>query len=439
MKIIVKNINKIHSAEINLNGLTVVTGVNDSGKSTLSKVLFSTIKAVASIERNSNESKEVLIGKHIRSLYGHIKDCNTPFFALEKFRELFPIDRRQFLSSLMALNTREEINLFCDERLEFLSDELRFPPRILSFVRKDLDNISLCLLDNENPAAMMAAEIRSFVESEFVNRITSNDSESSYVSIKQDDETDIISYKLVNDEVREVYYNTDVIEGFFKDATYVESPLYLHMIDALRRAGTYYDINPNRVIMPMVAMHIKDLVEKLDSLYITQEHDLSVNDQLEHISNVTLGQFVFDEERRQIYFNKDGRQYSPMNVASGIKNFGVLQILLQTGVISPDRPLLWDEPENHMHPDWQIRFAEIIVQLVKSGIPILISTHSPYFTQSIRYYSAKYNIGNFVDYYMAEEKDDGLSVIENVTNDLNRVFVRLAAPLREIMNIPNIQ
>ncbi len=41
-----------------------------------------------------------------------------------------------------------------------------------------------------------------------------------------------------------------------------------------------------------------------------------------------------------------------------------------------------------------------------------------------------------VKYYMAEDSDETkLSTLKEVTNDLNRVFTRLAAPLREIMNV----
>lgn len=39
------NILKVADADIELGGLTVITGENDSGKSTVGKVLFSTLKA----------------------------------------------------------------------------------------------------------------------------------------------------------------------------------------------------------------------------------------------------------------------------------------------------------------------------------------------------------------------------------------------------------
>ena len=40
IKISVKDFRAIHSADIDLNGITVIAGVNGSGKSTLSRLLY---------------------------------------------------------------------------------------------------------------------------------------------------------------------------------------------------------------------------------------------------------------------------------------------------------------------------------------------------------------------------------------------------------------
>ena len=41
MKLIIKNIGKLKNAEVEINGITVITGENNTGKSTISKTLFS--------------------------------------------------------------------------------------------------------------------------------------------------------------------------------------------------------------------------------------------------------------------------------------------------------------------------------------------------------------------------------------------------------------
>lgn len=129
--------------------------------------------------------------------------------------------------------------------------------------------------------------------------------------------------------------------------------------------------------------------------------------------------------------------YSPVNVASGIKSFGLVQLLLDMDFINESKMLIWDEPENHLHPQWQIEFAHLLVKLAKSGIPVVVSSHSPYFIQGIRYFSSVEKMDTYVNYYLAENEDgtNGLSRLQNVTNDLNQVFVKLAEPLNQIMNL----
>ena len=59
MQIELSNINKIKHASIEVGGLTVITGINDSGKSTVGKALFCAIKALSSSEGDSFEYKPV--------------------------------------------------------------------------------------------------------------------------------------------------------------------------------------------------------------------------------------------------------------------------------------------------------------------------------------------------------------------------------------------
>ena len=46
MELKIQNVNKIKSADMQLNGLTVIVGENDSGKSSVGRVLFSAIKDI---------------------------------------------------------------------------------------------------------------------------------------------------------------------------------------------------------------------------------------------------------------------------------------------------------------------------------------------------------------------------------------------------------
>lgn len=156
-----------------------------------------------------------------------------------------------------------------------------------------------------------------------------------------------------------------------------------------------------------------------------------------NLAKIIDGKFAFDPNSGSLKFQRNEVSFPVMNVASGIKSFGVIQMLLENGIISNNRLLEWDEPENHMHPEWQLNLAEVMIQLTKAGYPILITTHSPYFLQALRYFAAMYDVEKFVDYYLAEPAKDNAAtcVVREVTDTLNDVFITLAEPLNRVLNV----
>lgn len=121
------------------------------------------------------------------------------------------------------------------------------------------------------------------------------------------------------------------------------------------------------------------------------------DDKMNAIGDITGGKFEFDNKTRNLFWKKEGVKYSPVNVASGIKAFGVMQILMETQAINENKILIWDEPENHLHPEWQIKIAQLFVEIAKAGVPILISSHSPYFIQGVRYFTEKHELNKFIE------------------------------------------
>ncbi|VVM17606.1 hypothetical protein BSPWISOXPB_2973, partial [uncultured Gammaproteobacteria bacterium] len=62
-----------------------------------------------------------------------------------------------------------------------------------------------------------------------------------------------------------------------------------------------------------------------------------------------------------------------------------------------------DEPEVHLHPNWQLKYAEIITLLVKNNINILVTTHSPYMIEALERYAEKYDIKDKTNFYLAKD------------------------------------
>lgn len=434
MKLKVHNINKVQDADIKLEGLTVIAGSNGSGKSTIGKLLFSMIKSLNYARNNVNQSKEKKLKKRIDELYSRISGCFSRYNN-EDMDSIFPFPSYALMERLIALEDEDSIEQYL-EKMQGWIESQEITPRMQSLFAKDIDNIRIALGDSE--AADIASEVRVFVESEFMNKICSYGTQESECDLEFDTPKDCLHLKFENDEIKKVSIKGN---SALMDATYVESPLYLHILDTLMNAVTYreYQKKQQMLLRGMVPIHIKDLANKMYALQVASPNNAFT--QKLDLENIMRGHFIFDKESRTIKFlHKDiEMDLSPINIASGIKTFGLIQILLETQVIGNSKILIWDEPENHLHPQWQVAFAEYLVMLVQMGIPVVVSTHSPYFVQGIKYFSAKHAMEKYTNYYLAEEQKNYLSILKDVTFDLNQIFSKLAEPLNEIMNVDMVR
>lgn len=414
-----------------MNGLTVIAGENSSGKSTVGKVLFSTIRALADARDDGDNKRENAIDKHVTSLYMRLNGVVRRNENKEIDR-LFPLPQRHFTKGLLDAEEAGSLEPCLQSLSNAIQNIVDATPRLKALMMRDLDNIAINIRNKDSKAAKLKSIMEYSIESEFMNSICSFGHSSASIRLLMDNraDEDYLTMKIADEKVDEVKLGTG---ESLADATYVESPLYLHMIDTLMKAETFREASGRVRRRSMLPMHIKDLAEKIDVLRLYGSTPLFFDDL--QIQDIIDGEFHYDHKKRSLIFQQEGKDISPINVASGIKSFGLIQMLLETNSISANKILIWDEPENHLHPRWQILFAKLLVQLSDMGIPVVISTHSPYFVQGVRFFAAQQGVEPFVNYYLAEEGADKLSELKDVTNDLNSIFLKLSKPLNEIMNV----
>lgn len=61
MKLLIKDFSKIHEATIEFNRITVIAGNNNTGKSTVGKILFALFNSVNDIDKKVELEKEEVI------------------------------------------------------------------------------------------------------------------------------------------------------------------------------------------------------------------------------------------------------------------------------------------------------------------------------------------------------------------------------------------
>lgn len=436
MRLELSNINKIKHASVEFGGLTLIAGINDTGKSTIGKTLFCAIKAISGSEGDLFEYKTRVIREKIERIYRSFRILDSKSrkeFLPPRFME----EIKPYIEDTEAKGLLGNFQTFIKEKSNIIEEAESFSMKNNTDALAYLKEISHIILQPNNSDALMNEAFQRAIDSEFMGAICTEGTDSSTVSLS--DEISHCSFSLQDNRVVKVYKN----EAFYTpldDATFLETPLYLQLNDLLSRSRSLFDVISGRNefrFAPVIPYHIKDLMNKLELSKYTAP---SLFSKEWNIDSIIGGRFKYDKQLKDFCFStsKNGvkTNLQTMNVASGIKTFGIIQLLLDANELNPGKMLIIDEPENHLHPKWQIDCAHLIVNLVKEGIPVMVSSHSPYFIQGIRFFAEREEINDLVKYYLAEnETDTDLSILEDVTDNLNKIFIKLSEPLNNIMNI----
>ena len=83
------------------------------------------------------------------------------------------------------------------------------------------------------------------------------------------------------------------------------------------------------------------------------------------------------------------------------------KLLLKNSFLQKDTLLIIDEPEAHLHPQWIVEYARMIVLLHKEiGVKFFVASHSTDMISAIRYIAAKEEVQDKLNFYLAEDSED---------------------------------
>ncbi|MCL2115509.1 MAG: ATP-binding protein [Methanobrevibacter sp.] len=147
------------------------------------------------------------------------------------------------------------------------------------------------------------------------------------------------------------------------------------------------------------------------------------------IRNIINGYLYFDDENGNFKFQSDNQTFDMDNTSSGIKNLGILQLLLDKE-LEDNSFFIIDEPEVHLHPNWIVEFAKAIVMIAKTyKIHFYINSHSPQFIEAIEVFSQKHKIENYTNFYLLKEHENNMFNMEKVDRfNIEKIHDELGKP-----------
>lgn len=410
MKLSIKNVGKLKEADVEINGITVITGENDTGKSTVGKVLWSVFNGFYEIDEKVYKEKVSELGKIVDKLmkengYNKITDNFKDFFGI--------FDRTEAKIAIELLKNNKN----------YSEDEIKI---IINNYKKDLkiENISNFVQEINETLKISDKEIIKVIVSRIMNKEFHN--QINAVFSKEKMNIGEISLKIKDKEINLKIENNEIsdVQNYFlinKETMYIDNPFILDSYDfddenhQTHLATNVFSENENSVISEI------KVKKKLNNIY-------------KKLNSVLSGEILENKNSKFVY-RKNGEDIDLKNLSTGLKTFAIIKMLLQNGTLEENGTIILDEPEIHLHPEWQLKFAELIVLLQKEfGMHILLTTHSPYFLNAIEVFSERHKIDDKCKYYVAENEGNS-SIIKDVTGNTREIYRKLARPIQDLENI----
>lgn len=412
MRIQVNNIGIIKDADIEINGITVLAGKNGTGKSTIGKCLYSMFNSLYRIDDKIIEIKKEKADKLIsKALFENVGMSSR--------------DRMLYKRNIRSLVS----DIFDSEYLKNPYDDYDHISDIVneSFLDMFLENETIDELISEvktvfnyTDNSIIQEVIRRYFNRIFNGQINclSNPNELAKVEFMLKDE--IISASFVNNNCIEAIAPIMITH----EALLIDDPFMIEYYDSLINSRIGFirsGINASPSESDNLGDEEQDVIDAIE-----------IKEKLEKIFTILNknipGKLKETESGLTLEVDEYEEPIKIENLSAGLKSFAIIKLIVEKRMLKKKDVLILDEPEIHLHPEWQLDYAELLVLLQQQfELSLILTTHSSEFLQAINYFSKKYKVADVCKYYFAKVCD-GHSEFVDCSDDLRPIYSQLVKP-----------
>lgn len=432
MKLYLENLAKIKKADLEFNGITVIAGENNTGKSTIGKLLFSIFNTMYQVEAKIAQQKEDIIFRTIYSLLQEQSnlDKTTPFHSDDFLFDHSPSIRvvsLELANEIISLPTKNKESLF--ELINNFFHEESYSSIVSNKVISDIVEKVINILNIPNEKLLQEISTNSFNQT-FEQQISPLTNEDLISNIELTIKEKKLAFQFQLNQCN--YLNSEF--NILHQAFYIDNPF---LIDQMNQRTNIRRMKSTDIhLLKHLQKESTDAFTGIFDTVITKER---LNNIYDILNDIVEGKII--SNRNNEYYLSSKSFHKPINIknlSTGLKSFTLIKILLENGSLKEKDILILDEPEIHLHPEWQLIYAELLVLLQREfDLTIIITTHSPYFLDAIDVFSAKHNISEKIKYYLAENKEQ-ISFFYDVTNQIDLIYKKLSDPLQKLEQLRNI-
>ena len=415
MKLKISNFAKIKEAEIIVDGITVIAGENNTGKSTIGKILFCLFNSISNID-------EKIANQRIKEIE---RTCRT----ILQNSPLNIINRNSSVRNMNNLAHRiaSQFKYHIIKKVKLSSSKIH--DTISSILSKIDISMPDDLVDSMTERITSIVDLsEEYITIELLNRYFNNVFHNQMNSFFENDCNAELQLVIKEKKVDITISDNSCIDfsseiAIMHNAIYIDNPFiidslssfnYFNSMDGFLKDLLTYASEDNIIDGIIESVLVK---EKLNEIYQT-------------IQSVVHGKVI----QKQDEYYLEGEDFSQpiylSNLSTGLKSFIIIKMLLEKGCIKEKDVLVLDEPEIHLHPQWQVVYAELIVLLQKHfDLSIIVATHSPYFLDAINLYSIKHGVDKKVNYYLSSIENNRVKM-NLVTDSIDLIYNKMASPIQ---------
>lgn len=452
MELYLDNIGKICDSTIIVDGLTIITGGNNSGKTTVGKTLYSITSAVENLQQNALLDRLEFAKKEVYRILRRLElsdwifeeEVNDNIDDIDSIFDLTPFKQIDSIESILSVIDEKikKLNSYSEKDIyEYLKKQEKKNPiaeRATDHFMKKREEVITSLVEVKKNVqtdielvGYANANIVKTLNHEFYNQIKGiyNESKESEIRLFHEGE-EYCNIKLQDNELsgkdKSSFSLAFDLSLFIDDVFVVDK-----MINRRTRVGPifYNKRIPTFLDTVRIMSHKEKLIDKLVSdknIFEENLYKAKTEEIIKCMKEANPGQMNFVKGKYVI------GELDIRNLAMGSKMFLIIKLLIEKGYCDSKTLLVLDEPETHLHPEWQSILAEIIVLLTKLfETKVILTTHNPSFLLAIDYFSTKHKIRDITHFYESIDEEKKVT-LKNVDKNINVIYAKMTKPFVEL-------
>ena len=401
----------IKKAEVSISDVTIMAGPNGSGKSTISQLMNGLVNSInnfqhdleVDIYRNFRRDmarirRAIPDSESMRSLLASINDQQDDNVMFQ-IRNSLDVLNRVLVNMIGKEGIRDDVR----RRIDYIiGEETLFSGSIEDRVQAYCDRLY-------DKYVTMSIELRQKQHArrteDLISSIVSNYAQISGLP------ADFMLWE----------GNHPVVDrDHFSDLLSLHKSIYINT--SISVASTGFDSSSSR---------IKDMVTS----DLPASADAEANKILKQLSLLIGGEIYLDKEIGSFlkYKGRTGVNIYLEDAASGIQSLAILYRLLYAGMLDNETLLILDEPESHLHPQWIVALAKILLRINKQlGTKLLIASHCPDLVSAFYNLGKMYKMEGLQFYQSYLDGTDGKYVFKNCGGEISDIFESFNIALERI-------